>query len=155
MQIILLNEDEMLCYAASLAKKCRPPFWIYLSGELGAGKTTFVRGFLKGLGVEGLVKSPTYTIVEPYMTPNGPAYHFDLYRLEDPAALEYIGVRDYFADREAFGLIEWPIRAVGCLPQCQIEIVIDIEFLVGGRQLTLFSSDKKGKAVLDQMSLTA
>lgn len=118
---------------------------IFLRGELGAGKTTFVRGFLRALGYEGVVKSPTYTLVEPYDLDGRLVYHFDLYRLLDPEDLEYAGGRDYFGG-ESICLVEWPEKALGYLPQA--DIVCDIHYANTGRQLQMQALTDKGSSML-------
>jgi tRNA threonylcarbamoyladenosine biosynthesis protein TsaE len=120
------DEAAMLAYGAALAARLGPDDLVVLFGDLGAGKTTLARGILRGLGFAGHVKSPTYTLVEPYEFGSTRVYHFDFYRIKDREELEYIGLDDLLGER-AIKLVEWPERAFGRLPspQCVIRIRAD------------------------------
>lgn len=113
----------MLAYGAALATHLNGNEMIWLSGELGVGKTTLARGVLRGLGFNGSVKSPTYTLIEPYEFSGIFVYHLDFYRIESPEELEYLGLDDLLADR-AIKLVEWPERAGSRLPAPDRHLVI-------------------------------
>jgi tRNA threonylcarbamoyladenosine biosynthesis protein TsaE len=122
---------------------------VFLRGDLGAGKTTLVRGILRGLGHAGAVKSPTYTLVEPYRLADCTIYHFDLYRLDSAEELEFLGVRDYLSG-SGICLIEWPEHGAGVLADADLEIAI--ERLPHGRVVQMRAHTPKGNAVLHGMT---
>jgi len=132
-------------FGARLATCCRGGLLVFLHGDLGAGKTTLVRGFLRAAGCSGPVKSPTYTLVEPYSSPRGTFYHLDLYRLSDPEELEWIGARDLF-DGEQLCLIEWPEQGAGYLPAPDLQLYLQPDG--GGRRLRLSAASVRGEEVV-------
>ena len=148
-QTTAIDELAMLECGAQLAKGLKQGSVLYLTGDLGAGKTTFTRGFLRGLGHIGNVKSPTYTLVEPYDFAHVVVYHFDLYRLQDPEELELLGIRDYFNDKSIV-LVEWPSRGEPILPAP--DLALDISVLGEGRALQFTAFTIKGFDALQQLS---
>jgi tRNA threonylcarbamoyladenosine biosynthesis protein TsaE len=141
----LPNAAAQEALGASLAACCEPPMLITLDGDLGAGKTTLVRGLVKALGHRGAVKSPTYTLIEPYRVGGKKIYHLDLYRLGDPEELEYIGLRDLSAEH-ALILVEWPQRGAGWLPPADLRIEIVVRD--PGRRVTLDAGSARGAEVV-------
>ena len=139
----LVGEEAMMGFGSRLAAVTGAAGVIFLKGDLGAGKTTLSRGLIRGLGHVGAVKSPTFTLVEPYEVGALRAYHFDLYRLVDPEELEYLGIRDYL-EEDALCLIEWPERGAGFLPKPDLTITIRPHNT--GRLLTLTPQGSRGES---------
>lgn len=137
------DEEAMLALGAQLAGLTQGRGVIYLQGDLGAGKTTFSRGLIRGFGHQGKVKSPTFTLVEPYELEAVRIFHFDLYRLVDPEELEFMGIRDYLQD-DALCLVEWPERGAGILPKADLTITISPHGT--GRSLRLVPQGGRGEA---------
>ena len=140
--LYLADEQAMSDFGARIARITQGHGLIFLEGNLGMGKTTLSRGIIRGLGHVGAVKSPTFTLVEPYEIGDVRAFHFDLYRLVDPEELEFLGIRDYF-EGDALCLIEWPQRGAGVLPKADLDITISPR--AGGRSLLLRSHSAKGE----------
>lgn len=150
LQLNLANEAATAALAQQLAQQVRAGDVIFLQGELGAGKTTFTRHFARALGIEGRIKSPTYTLVESYTLNAGShgantLHHFDLYRLGDPREWFSAGFDEYLNDR-AIALIEWPSQAAGALPMPTISLTfehaddltdVDVESFDGARRVAL------------------
>ena len=130
---------------AALAPQLRAGLVLFLHGNLGAGKTTFVRGLLRGLGHHEAVKSPTYTLVEPYQLAGHRIFHFDLYRLKDPEELEFLGIRDYL-EGNSICLVEWAERGAGLLPAPDLDITIERQ--EEGRVLRYTSHTEDGAVLL-------
>ena len=141
--LFMADEQAMTDLGGALARITQGHGLIFLDGDLGAGKTTLSRGIIRGLGHVGAVKSPTFTLVEPYEIGGIRAFHFDLYRLVDPEELEFLGIRDYFDD-DALCLIEWPEKGAGFLPKPDLTITISPQD--SGRSLTILSQGSRGEA---------
>lgn len=121
---------------------------VFLEGDLGTGKTTLSRGLIRALGHQGAVKSPTYTLVEPYEDFDFPLYHFDLYRLSDPEEVEFLGVDEYFQP-PAVCLIEWPQRGLGHLPPADLQLRLADNGT--GRQIDYQALTERGQAVISRL----
>lgn len=145
MPIILSDEASQVAFGESLGRALAGHGQVHLIGDLGAGKTTLARGVLRAYGHDGAVKSPTYTMVEPYETASARVFHFDLYRLGDPEELEFLGARDMMGG-DALCLIEWPSRGAGWLPQPDLEIHLAV--CASGRLARGIAHSEQGNAVL-------
>jgi tRNA threonylcarbamoyladenosine biosynthesis protein TsaE len=122
-------------------------FVIHLQGDLGAGKTTCVRGFLRRLGESGIVRSPTYTLVEPYALGELTCVHVDLYRLRHPSELEDLALREYLAPKCVL-LIEWPDKGAEAVPPADLELLIDYDG--EARRVRLSSHSDAGAGLLER-----
>lgn len=160
-QFTLKDEEDTLDFGAALARAtflnpddaqtksgepgCRTMgVVIYLLGDLGAGKTTLTRGFLRGFGFHGAVKSPTYTLVEPYEFSLCKIYHFDLYRLTDPAEVQYLGIDDYF-QQQNICLLEWAERGRDLIPAPDLSI--SLRGTGTGREISCQTHTAKGERI--------
>lgn len=151
MQVTLPNEDAQVAFGETLGRVLQGRGRVYLEGELGAGKTTLTRGVLRAYGYQGAVKSPTYTLIEPYELNDQRLYHLDLYRLGDPEELEFIGGRDVLDD-EALCLVEWPIRGEGWLPEG--DLCIRLSVADTGRVASLSAKTERGRQWLSALEKT-
>jgi tRNA threonylcarbamoyladenosine biosynthesis protein TsaE len=144
----LADEAATRALGAQLARVIEPGLRIYLHGDLGSGKTTLARGLLRGLGYQGRVKSPTYTLVELYTYSRLNLYHFDFYRFRDPKEWRDAGFSEYFSGASVC-LVEWPEKAAGLLPVGDLEIAF--EFAGAGRDLAIRAGTESGKACLNRL----
>lgn len=148
LRLAAADADAQEALGRRLAAALRGRGVVYLQGDLGAGKTTLTRGVLRGYGHAGAVKSPTYTLVEPYELAGIAVYHFDLYRLTDPEELELMGMREYFRP-DALVLLEWPERGQPLLPPA--DVVITIRAGDNGRALEFAARNEYGRSVLNAL----
>ncbi|TAK75729.1 MAG: tRNA (adenosine(37)-N6)-threonylcarbamoyltransferase complex ATPase subunit type 1 TsaE [Gammaproteobacteria bacterium] len=144
----LATEEEVLQFAAQIAKAIPDGAILFLHGPLGAGKTTFTRGFLRGLGFQHKVKSPTYTLVEPYDIAGRPIFHFDFYRLRDAQELEHIGIHEYFFP-SSICLIEWAEKGMPLLPVADLDCYIEV--METGRKMRIEAASERGRAILGSL----
>ncbi len=141
----LRNAEAMEALGARIAQALGGRGLVFLAGDLGTGKTTLVRGALRHMGHQGAVKSPTFTLVEPYEINSQLVFHFDLYRLGDPGELEFMGFRDYIAG-DTLCFIEWPERGAGGLPAPDIEV--RLEYRGERRGAVIDAATARGAALL-------
>ncbi len=145
----LPDEAATAALATRVAAALDDGLVLYLHGPLGAGKTSFARALLMALDVGERVKSPTYSLVEGYMAQDRPAWHLDLYRIADPAELEWLGL-DALTDPAALVLVEWPERGAGALPAADLELRLD--YAGAGRQARLRAFSARGEELLGRLS---
>ena len=149
---LLADEAATVSFGGELAKvvkdKVQQGMTVYLNGDLGAGKTTLTRGFVRGMGHQGNVKSPTYTLVEPYELAPWQVYHFDLYRLADPEELEFMGIRDYFSPHSC-SFIEWPEKGQGLLAEA--DLIIDLVYQGEQRHISVSAETPLGQQILSTL----
>lgn len=141
----LADEQATVAAGQRLGRQLGDGAVVWLEGDLGAGKTTLSRGILQGCGHRGTVKSPTYTLVEPYELPDLNVFHFDLYRLHDPEELEFMGFRDYLQP-SALLLIEWPERGDDWVPAPDLKLTLTTRGQ--GRELRLQACSTRGESLL-------
>jgi tRNA threonylcarbamoyladenosine biosynthesis protein TsaE len=144
-ELSLAGEAATLALGRRLAELLQPGMYLALHGDLGAGKTTLARGVLRGLGYDGRVKSPTYTLVEVYKLSRLDLYHFDFYRFEDPRELLDAGLAEAF-NPSSICVAEWPEKAQGYLPAADLDIALT---LAGdGRRATITAGTEAGRRCL-------
>lgn len=147
-KIVLKDAEATEEFGRKVASFCGADTVLFLYGDLGTGKTTFVRGFLNALGCPEKIKSPTYTLVEHYEVSDQTIYHFDLYRLDNPQELTFIGIDEYFSNGTIV-LIEWPEKAGNYIPKPDLSLFL--KMVEDGRELILKSHNKKGAKLLEKL----
>jgi tRNA threonylcarbamoyladenosine biosynthesis protein TsaE len=149
MHLRLDGEKAQTDFGRRIAGHLEPPCVVNLQGDLGTGKTTLVRGVLRGLGHAGPVRSPTFTLLEPYEMGSMQLYHLDLYRLGDPEELEYLGLRDLL-DEKSVLFVEWPERGRGVLPAP--DLVILLRYADSGRELEVVAKGPRARLLVSWLS---
>jgi len=148
---LLQGEASQVGFGRRLGELTGQRALIFLEGDLGAGKTTLVRGFLEARGYAGRVKSPTYTLIEPYELSDGRLYHLDLYRLGHPEELEYLGLREML-EEEAVLLVEWPQRGAGWLPEPDLRVRLEYVAQGTARRAVVEPCSALGQGVVSRLS---
>lgn len=149
LQAHLPTENDTVALGTALAKALRPGLKIWLRGDLGSGKTTLTRGLVRALGHEGKVKSPTYTLIEPYIVSRLNLYHFDFYRFNTPDEYLDAGLDEYFTE-SAVCIVEWPDKAVPYLPPPDVEIRLVPD--AGGRRAEMCGTTDAGRTCLIELA---
>lgn len=150
-EYFLTDESATLDFGDLVGEACAGTGCIYLKGDLGTGKTTLSRAIVRHFGYRGAVKSPTFTLVEPYELAGFRIYHFDLYRLADPAELEFLGVDEYFS-QDSLCLVEWPEKGAGYLPAP--DLVIEFQVHKQGRKIKVSQCSELGKLMVAKITKT-
>lgn len=148
--LFLADADATVALGLQLGQAFAGRGVVYLLGDLGVGKTTLTRGILQAYGHVGPVKSPTYTLVEPYELDVVTVFHFDLYRLLDPEELELMGYRDYFRE-DALTLVEWPVRGEPLLPDPDWIVALDVPDHGSGRAVTISSLSARAADIMSRL----
>jgi tRNA threonylcarbamoyladenosine biosynthesis protein TsaE len=150
LHVHLADEAATWALGARIAAALHPGASLHLSGDLGAGKTTLARGLVQGLGFPGKVKSPSYTLVEPYIDSRLSLYHFDFFRFKDAREWDDAGLRECFNER-AICVVEWPEKAAGLLPPADLRVYLALP-PQGGRDATLAADTELGRACLNELA---
>ena len=145
-----LEQTNLL--GAQLSQACQVPFVLYLQGHLGVGKTTFVRAFLRQMGVRDRIKSPTYALIEPYEFDDKAVYHIDLYRLEQPTDINALGLQDYLLAMDSILLIEWPDKGGALTPKADLVCHIQHTDDENARLFDFTAHTTAGQQVLSTLS---